>query len=79
MSEVRLCERCEHCERVLRKWVWLELSCVTGKWYMGGDCPDGESQGMFKFGLVCARRKLKESGTYHGKLFDQSSIGVYGD
>lgn len=55
---------CEYCGRKLNpdRIKWLELNCKTGQWSDPDriTVPGNESQGLFPFGIACARRRLME-------------------
>lgn len=55
---------CTCCDRPLNpeRIEWLELNQRSGDYTaLEGECPAGESQGWFPFGVACARRTLRSS------------------
>ena len=52
------CERCG--KKHVTGWVYLELNLTTNTWHKPGDVPAAQSQGLFRFGIACARRALGE-------------------
>lgn len=56
---------CEHCDRYLNpdKITWLEHNSETGT-YTDQPVPEADSQGMFPFGVACARAVLKNGGIW---------------
>lgn len=59
--------RCHRCgKRHLYSHVYLELNAHTGQWSDPAitDVPTNESQGLFPFGEMCARRVLGLGGSH---------------
>lgn len=56
----RQCERCG--KKHLRAYVWLELDTITNTFHAPGDVQPDRSQGLFAFGVACARRTLEQQG-----------------
>lgn len=52
------CERCGR--RHVTGWVWLEFNLTTNTWHKPGEVPDDQSQGLFRFGIHCARLMLEK-------------------
>ncbi len=51
------CHRCG--KRHVSGWVFLELNRDTGNWHQPGQVHPDQSQGLFRFGIACARRALE--------------------
>jgi len=54
-------QQCTSCDRVLKMGhvVWLELSFKTNEYHRDGEVPEDESQGLFPFGVRCARKAVR--------------------
>ena len=63
-------QRCNRCNAVLKTIKWLEHSTATG-FFSDPDIgllPDDESQGIFPFGVRCAKAQLKEDNDRRGRV-----------
>jgi len=66
---VKVCQRCD--KELAGNIAWLELDSQTGRYSQNKDIPIGRSQGWFPFGLICARRQLKEDKPKMGYTEEQ--------
>ena len=57
-ADTATCQRCG--KKHVSGWVWLELNRDTGNWHKPGTVPEAQSQGLFRFGIACARTALGE-------------------
>jgi hypothetical protein len=58
LTDTATCQRCG--KRHITGWVYLELNSRTNTWHRPGSVPPEESQGLFRFGIACARTALKK-------------------
>ena len=73
-TSTRPCQRCG--KKHIKGWVWLEFNGVTLEYVKPGQAPEGESQGLFPFGRLCAKRQLHEERAEARKpeTFNRSQI-----
>ncbi len=62
MPRDRMCERCH--KRHLSEFVWLELDSVSGTYHQPGEVAPERSQGLFPFGVRCAKQALRAAGRF---------------
>lgn len=65
IPDQRVCHRCG--KKHLKRGVHLELNTITNRFHTPGLVPRGESQGLFWFGLTCARTQLAQDRQRKGR------------